>query len=81
MTALRTPATHWFTLSITPEHKSHMTKCGSFEECDTCVNEEFDPFQCEDCEDASNYEPIEEYDEEEAMTLDEFRNLAWLDNS
>jgi hypothetical protein len=61
-----------------------MSKCsnpGQYPECGSCLNREFDPFQCEDCEDASNYEPDEDGDLEdqaEDMTLDEFRSLIWL---
>lgn len=61
-----------------------MTKCGTFPECESCINREFDPDQCEDCDDASNYEPDEEEDmgsvpddEEvvEEMTYDDFKSM------
>jgi len=28
-----------------------------FPECSDCINREHDPFQCDTCEDASNFEP------------------------
>lgn len=34
-----------------------MPRCQFFEECDSCLNREHDPFECDDCEDASNYIP------------------------
>lgn len=49
-----------------------------FPECADCINKELDPFQCDSCEDACNFEPYEE-DEElgdvEDMTLDEFKEF------
>lgn len=33
-----------------------------YPECESCVNREFDPFQCDSCEDGSNYESEEEQD-------------------
>ncbi|MDR9847036.1 hypothetical protein [Herbaspirillum huttiense] len=30
-----------------------------YDECDSCVNAEFDPFECDDCEDGSNWEPFD----------------------
>lgn len=47
-------------------------RCGRFAECATCINREFDPFQCQDCTDASNYEPEDEGDEPESMDYDDF---------
>lgn len=50
-------------------------RCGRFAECRTCINREFDPFQCETCEDASNYEPEEEGDDIEDIDYGEFLGL------
>lgn len=38
------------------------TRCQNYECCETCINREFDPFECEDCDEGSNY--IGEDDEE-----------------
>lgn len=50
------------------------TRCGDFPECATCLNREFDPFQCKDCEDASNYEPEEEGDSED-ISYEDFKSI------
>jgi hypothetical protein len=50
-----------------------------FPECADCMNREFDPFQCQSCEDACNFEPYEDGDEREdsaqEMTISEFKNF------
>jgi hypothetical protein len=46
-----------------------------FPECEGCMNKDFDPFQCDDCEDACNFEPYEEEEEDssvEEMNIHEF---------
>lgn len=58
---------------------SKTTRCGDFPECDSCINREFDPFQCEDCDDASNYEPAGDEDDSQDMTLDEFRRTFFME--
>ena len=42
-----------------------MAKCEGkgFEECAYCVNAECDPFECDDCEDGSNFEPADTSEE------------------
>lgn len=46
--------------------------------CDSCVNRELDPFQCDDCEDESNWEGFAEQEVEvdsvETLDLSEFRD-------
>lgn len=39
-----------------------MTRCSKFPECESCINRELDPFACDDCTDANNYEPDEDLD-------------------
>jgi len=48
-----------------------------FPECANCINKELDPFQCETCEDACNYEPYEDEDDDEgeSMTIAEFKEF------
>ena len=59
-------------------------KCDKYPECETCINREFDPFACEDCEDGSNYEPEDDDDYEdtdsEDMNITEFKQY-WESNS
>ena len=46
-----------------------------FPECEHCMNKEFDPFQCDDCDEASNFEPYEAEEEDssvEEMNIHEF---------
>ena len=35
-----------------------MTRCEGrgYPGCDSCINKEYDPFECEDCDDESNWE-------------------------
>ena len=50
-------------------------RCASpYPECDSCVNREHDPEQCEDCDDASNYESID--GDEEWATMDDLREMS-----
>jgi hypothetical protein len=50
-----------------------------FPECEDCMNKAFDPFQCEECEDACNFEPYEEEEDRtsdvEDMTIEEFKDF------
>ena len=48
-----------------------------FPECAECMNKEFDPFQCDTCEDACNFEPYEDdYDDSsESMSISEFKEF------
>lgn len=50
-----------------------------YPECATCINREYDLFQCRGCREASNYEPESEDDEcldvEEELSYEDFRNL------
>lgn len=43
-----------------------------FPDCENCINKEYDPFQCERCEDGSNCE-LE--DDTEELTYAEFIDL------
>lgn len=56
-----------------------MTNCGKYPQCETCVNREFDPFQCAECVDGRNYEPHDSTDDDtyeaEELSLSEFRQL------
>jgi hypothetical protein len=44
-----------------------------YQECEGCVNKEFDPFQCETCIDGSN---CESEDTSEELTYDQFMNMV-----
>lgn len=52
-----------------------MARCEGkgFEECDSCINAECDPFECDDCDEGSNYEPA---DTSEELSVDELR--VWM---
>jgi hypothetical protein len=55
--------------------KQKTIKLYKYEECESCLNREFDPFQCIDCEDAENFEPEDhsrEPDVEEDLSYEEF---------
>lgn len=51
-----------------------------YEECDSCINRRYDPEQCEDCDEADNFEPYDDeegslHDEEaEDMTIEQFKD-------
>lgn len=56
-----------------------------FEECDSCVNRKYDPEQCDDCDEADNFEPYDDMDEDslhdtetEDMTIEQFKDY-WRD--
>lgn len=50
-----------------------------YEACKDCVNREFDPFECDDCVDADNFEPYDDEEEGcEEMTISEFAEY-WKD--
>lgn len=55
-----------------------MTHCGVFEECDYCLyNDEYnDGWECEDCIDASNFEPLEDF--EDSLRR---RKTVWLNQA
>lgn len=54
-----------------------MSKPGQYPECDTCINREYDPFQCESCNHGSNYEPEDDgEDTSEEMSYGEF--VTWI---
>lgn len=59
-----------------------MSKLNSrdYPECDTCINREYDPFACEDCNDGSNYEP-EDSEEDDSLDSDELpynKFITWI---
>lgn len=43
-----------------------------YPECDSCINREFDPFQCAECKNGSNYEGE---DDSEKLSYHEFLDL------
>lgn len=45
-----------------------------YPECEYCMNKEYDPLACDDCEDADNFEPYEEEEDSsvEEMNIREF---------
>ena len=49
-----------------------MARCNGngYPECESCINGEFDPFECDDCEDGSNWEGE---DEEFALANNELK--------
>lgn len=56
-----------------------MTRCGGneYKECAICINRELDPSECEECEEAGNFEGGDETkdaEEVEWLTFHEFRN-------
>jgi len=51
-----------------------------FPECESCINRLYDPEQCDDCEDACNYEPGDDEedffeDDTEDMTIQQFKDF------
>ncbi|WP_297478361.1 hypothetical protein [Ferrovum sp.] len=48
------------------------TKCQKYDECEYCVNADYDPDQCEECEDASNFSPEDDENGVEEMSYQEF---------
>lgn len=57
------------------EQKAEEVKgMNKFPECEDCMNKAFDPFQCEECEDACNFEPYESEEDRsvEDMSIHEF---------
>ena len=67
------------TLSFISCQDSRSEDVDKFPECAECMNREFDPFQCESCEDACNFEPYEdEYEPDDStqeMTISEFKEF------
>lgn len=45
-----------------------------FPECATCVNREFDPFECEKCKEGSNWEGE---DDSEEITIHDLKNIRF----
>jgi len=45
-----------------------------YDYCDSCINAEFDPFQCDDCDNGSNYEGE---DESEALTVHDLKTIMF----
>jgi hypothetical protein len=56
------PVTHWF-ISVPKELKKMAFK---YEECQWCAFHDVEPGICDECEDASEYQPSEEDELEEA---------------
>jgi hypothetical protein len=54
-----------------------MPRCAGkgFECCDSCLNGEYDPYECEDCEDGSNWEGA---DESKALTVHDLKDIIFL---
>ncbi|TSP13937.1 hypothetical protein [Cupriavidus campinensis] len=53
-----------------------MKRCSRYAFCEDCVNSEFDQFQCETCDEGSNFEPYEsdpDADEGDEMNIGEFK--------
>lgn len=49
-----------------------------FPECRSCINREFDPFECRSCKNGSNMETQEQDDQEnevEELTISEFIDI------
>ena len=44
-----------------------------YPECRSCVNRQHDPFQCDSCDDGSNYEAPDDDEEVDVMSIDELR--------
>lgn len=65
------PATLLYICSKSSKDDAMTVKC-RYPECDSCINKEFDPFQCDTCEDGSNYESE---DDSEELTYAEFKDL------
>lgn len=71
-------ATPLFTCS---QRKTDTVKAeDKYEECDSCINRKYDPEQCEDCDEADNFEPYDDGDEDslhdseaEDMTIEQFK--------
>lgn len=55
-----------------------MSRCSGrgYEECDTCLNREHDPFVCDDCEDGDLYESEEGLEDLELRTQAVLRRAA-----
>lgn len=78
-TPFRMPATPLFT--SLPRKTDPVKAEDRFEECDSCINRKFDPEQCVDCDEADNFEPYDDdeedslHDEEsEDMTIEQFKH-------
>lgn len=51
-----------------------MNASKGFKECATCVNREYDPFQCKKCENGDRWESDDDEDED---TLDDLRAIIF----
>ncbi len=73
------PVTPWFMCARTPNSEPQMACRNKYPECANCINREYDPFQCDDCEDASNFESDSDdddaFDNSEELSFDEFKSL------
>lgn len=47
-----------------------MSRCGLYEFCESCVNNGHDPFECDTCDEGSNYEG---YDPDEELGVHELK--------
>jgi hypothetical protein len=57
-----------------------MSRCdeGPYPECGSCINREHDPFECDDCDDASNYIPDEDdFDDMVRPDDGDFDVMSW----
>lgn len=52
------------------------TRCSGkgYEACRTCINREFDPFECEDCDDGSNWEGE---DDSEELSIHDLKTIRF----
>ncbi len=50
---MRTLVTLWYSFS---DKENEKVKCDKYEFCEACINREFDPFQCDTCDDGSNFD-------------------------
>lgn len=68
------PATRWFTCwagcAMAPKP---VKGSKGYPECRRCLNAEFDPFACEDCDKGSKFEPVDDgEDAAETFSLSDF---------
>ena len=46
-----------------------------YPECEGCINDEFDPFQCDSCINGSNYEGEDDDESNDELSYEEFIDL------
>jgi hypothetical protein len=51
-----------------------------FPECDSCQNQHTDPAICDACEDAGLYEPHDESEDVQTISLDDLRHMIFRSN-